>query len=375
MAKRNRTGKPKHVSVVTRLIQSECILGMPAGSQLPGLGDLAKRYKVSRNTVDAALHTLQKQGLVDRRARKGTFVAEAPENPFSPMVGKCVGVSFLHPPGNMHDSFTLEVIQGFFEAFRDTNLNLNFLTRDWYAMGPVQPSKYFDCPSILGILIVGQHPSPVLWSLKKLNRPLVAVDVDNTRFGMDSFCFDNFDAGAQVVNRLLKLGHRRFAGVFESPEKPSEFRDPAWDGRRDGFLDALKRRRIRAVDQIHLETRGGDADLISSLKELIARPRAKRPTAYFVPTRSISNQIESLAAAHDLKIPQDLSIVSCSSLSDTHEQTVVAFDGKELGLRAARRMISYLGGRKSMDEEVKCYKVNGHFIVGQTHASAPGKRK
>lgn len=47
----------------------------PAGSRFPTEEELSKEYNVSRVTVRKALHPLTEKGILERTARKGTFVA------------------------------------------------------------------------------------------------------------------------------------------------------------------------------------------------------------------------------------------------------------------------------------------------------------
>jgi GntR family histidine utilization transcriptional repressor len=54
----------------------------PAGAKIPAETELTERYGASRMTVNKALHSLAHDGLVERRRRRGTVVAErAREHP------------------------------------------------------------------------------------------------------------------------------------------------------------------------------------------------------------------------------------------------------------------------------------------------------
>ncbi len=51
----------------------------PVGSQIPRIDDLAARFGVARATVRHAFDLLEREGLVSRRRRHGTFVTARPE--------------------------------------------------------------------------------------------------------------------------------------------------------------------------------------------------------------------------------------------------------------------------------------------------------
>ena len=51
---------------------------LPPGTKLPGQFELADRYGVSAITANRALNELRMHGLVERRERSGSYVAESP---------------------------------------------------------------------------------------------------------------------------------------------------------------------------------------------------------------------------------------------------------------------------------------------------------
>ena len=66
--------QPLYRRVQDQLIEAILRGSAPAGSRLPSLRRLAKDLGVSRITVEAAYERLQAQGLIEARARSGTFV-------------------------------------------------------------------------------------------------------------------------------------------------------------------------------------------------------------------------------------------------------------------------------------------------------------
>jgi len=66
--------RPLYRQVQDRLLEAILRGGAPAGTRLPSLRRLAKDLGVSRVTVEAAYEALEARGLVEARARSGTFV-------------------------------------------------------------------------------------------------------------------------------------------------------------------------------------------------------------------------------------------------------------------------------------------------------------
>jgi GntR family transcriptional regulator/MocR family aminotransferase len=66
--------RPLYRKVQDQLVTAILRGAMPAGSRLPSLRRLAKDLGVSRITVEAAYEALEAQGLIEARARSGTYV-------------------------------------------------------------------------------------------------------------------------------------------------------------------------------------------------------------------------------------------------------------------------------------------------------------
>lgn len=66
--------RPLYRKVQDQLVGAILRGGMPAGSRLPSVRGLAKDLRVSRVTVEAAYEALEAQGLIEARARSGTYV-------------------------------------------------------------------------------------------------------------------------------------------------------------------------------------------------------------------------------------------------------------------------------------------------------------
>src|SRR5689334_25071504 len=69
---------PKHQAITSQLA-TEILAGKyAAAGRLPSEIQLVKRFGVSRPTIGQALRGLQEQGLIERRAGSGTYVANGP---------------------------------------------------------------------------------------------------------------------------------------------------------------------------------------------------------------------------------------------------------------------------------------------------------
>ena len=74
-----RSGVPIYEQVVWR-VKELCLLGtLRPGDQLPSVREMAGTIVANPNTIAKAYHELERQGVIETRPGKGTFVAERVE--------------------------------------------------------------------------------------------------------------------------------------------------------------------------------------------------------------------------------------------------------------------------------------------------------
>jgi DNA-binding LacI/PurR family transcriptional regulator len=343
-----------------------------APARLPPERVLAARYQVSRPTIAAALRLLEEQGRVLRLVGQGTFTTPDEGIWWRPYAGKAVAVNFAQANYILADPFCAAVLCGVAHILMQRGIGLLLQTRDWRYARQAAPAAYFEAPNILGILLFGPPPPDVLAALKQLDRPLLALDYDATATGLSSFCLDDSGAGAVLARRLFKLGHRRIAAIFESPQKPVERQDPAWGERRRGFLGECQRLGLSPPQEVLLDNRGPSAAASQAIARLLRQPESQRPTAFFAPDRRFAQELLARAAEAGLEVPRDLTVVGCGDRWERDGVTAVRFDGSELGFAAAARMLYLLThpqyGHSYSRPTAK--RIKGRYISGTTHARA-----
>lgn len=221
-------------------------------------------------------------------------------------------------------------------------------------------------------MLVGKHPEAVWRSFQTLNKPLVAVDVNLSDKGVNSFCFDNEAAGRFLAERLIKLGHRRIAAVFESSAKPLEKQDDAWRERREGFLSAFAANGLNAPEQVFLTQRLPDETMLREIGALLQKPPNIRPTALYLPT-DWSEQVGGLAAELGLLVPKDLTLVGCADHGESGALTAVRFNGEDLGYAAVKRLLLMIRDSKWTSRKVTLKLTAGRYVAGKTHAPICGR--
>ena len=193
------------------------------GAQLPTESLLLEEFHVSRNTVRHALSELERDNLIVRFPRKGTFVRHAPEGEGRTQK-YTVGVTFFRE--DMNATFYGPLTRGVLAAAKKNNLVIQVV--------PLRGDENYD--DLDGCLF-NQDLHPESGIFKRIARGLMPAVGYNCRIGCKCgfVGVDYYAESRKAVRHLIESGCRRIAywGQLSSSDKVS--------GRRfRGYCDALK---------------------------------------------------------------------------------------------------------------------------------------
>lgn len=163
---------------------------------------------------------------------------------------------------------------------------------------------------IQGILFAGSNSLEGLMDPRLITKPFVMVDEEVFDSAHNNLCLissDNRNGAYQAVNHLVSCGHTRIAFVGGRTELATA------RAREAGFREAMAFHGC-AVDE-GLVFHGPFSEVFgaSILPNIVqANPR---PTAVFVSSDIAAIGILSTAERYSLRIPEDLSIVSCDDIN------------------------------------------------------------
>lgn len=366
-----KIGRPARVvqSLVQR-IRKDCVAGRGPGARLPTEEALAVRYGVNAKTVRSALRELERRSEVTRKPSGGAFVAERPDEMWESYIGKAIAVGFRDPYAWRDDPFIGRLFGGIAQRLVATGINLTFSSRNWLTWkGPDKPADHFRSPDIVGLIVVGLQREGVLDSLRSLSLPKVAIDFDATEKGIDSFCLDNVGVGELLARRLLKLGHRQVAAIFEDPARPVEATDPAWSDREAGFRSVLNNAPDATLHPLLVRERGRFESALRHLDELLGRPPDQRPTAVFLP-HDLLAEVKTIASDRGIRIPRGLSVVGVDNSDGRTEMTAVGFDAHALGMAATFHLLKRIRDPRWSTRKPALVKVKGQYVARRSHARA-----
>lgn len=164
------------------------------GERLPTFSQMRRQYGAATNTVDRAYSKLEADGLIERKAGSGVYVAEQPGTISTGSIG-CLGAGFRGS-----DLYWNHCIRGINAALESHGMHPLLLPRHpdakaWEKVDGVlchdaeEPPA--DCPAAL----------PRVSMLHRLSHTVSVVA-------------DDYGGGRRATEHLLSLGHRRIASLI-----------------------------------------------------------------------------------------------------------------------------------------------------------------
>ncbi len=328
---------PSLVVQVERLLRRQVADGRFPGGRLPTEVELAERFGVSRETVRLAQGVLQRDGLLVKTRRRGTFVrAAAPPPPADPG-GRAVGYVQAGYAARDGEEGVLGVVDGLMlqgaveEAGR---AGLGVLVRRVLNTEAGRLLPHLAGPALCGVVFASFGEEKVLRRAVGLGLPLVLLDHSDPRGGLPSVRDDSFAGTRAAVAHLLGLGHRRVAFVNWARTDLNPWRAR---GYRQAFRDAGVPRR-RAWELAAEVTPAGAG---RAVREALAL--SPRPTAVYCFNNTLAALVVAALRAAGVRVPADVSVVGGGGAAVPGLACHQA-DWQELGRAAVRLLLRSAAG-------------------------------
>jgi len=306
----------------------------PSG-RLPTVVALADQLGVSRETVRLAMDSLQREGLIVKRRRRGTFinppaVPSRLEKPKSLILAylqadydsdRVDGEVVTRPISNaMLDGALTEAGRHGYQLVvrRASPLKLRTAFDELQVMGPLQ-----------GAIFASVGEEKFLRRLMGLNLPAVLLDHDLHLPRLSSIRGDSCQNARLAVEHLIGLGHRRIACAHwhQDDLNPWFLR-----GYRESLRNAgLRRRRVWELS-LELSRRGAE----QAVAQLAAM--SPRPTGLVCFHNTFAHQVITAAQQHGFRVPEELSVIGGGG-EEIVGLTCCQVDWHELGREAVRMVL------------------------------------
>jgi DNA-binding LacI/PurR family transcriptional regulator len=329
---------------------------------------LAKRLGVSYMTLRRALGGLVEEGLLERRPRKGIFIAGSAQNAgrARTATGRVRAIFYLPTISGMYTELHAQLARAMDEA----GIDLVWSTiQEVVRPDSIERIRRWNDDAFI---IVGMLPAAVMAALSTTGRPLLIVDIDRENMCADNVVLDNDGATYDAALRFFKAGRRRVAYVGGLIDKTHPLFE---DGKRKQWPNSLLRE--MGVRRAYLA--GGlpiDESLFRSV-EYNRGARALGPEWFATPDRpdavicfDCSNAAGFIYAARQrgLRVPEDIAIVGMATPNDQWVKGPplighYLFDFDVLGKEAASVCLSRLANPEQAQKRVV---VPWTFVPGET---------
>jgi LacI family transcriptional regulator len=273
---------------------------------LPTEVELADQLGVSRETVRRAAETLQREGLLVKIRRKGTFT-HFPKLSFQVKVAESTLLGYLQAnypaPQGQAEAVTPTIsglmLQGAIEEAAKHRFEL--IVRQAPHMQMSEAFQHLNQNARLrGVIFASYGEEKLLRRVAGLGVPIVLLDHDLPLPQINSVRDDSFEGARQAVEHLAKLGHRRiaFAHWRHTDLNPWRLR-----GYRQGLRDVglSLRRKWEIATEL---TQAGARHVVDEFLAL-----APRPTALYCFNNTLAHHIMDELNRRDLRVPEDVSVM------------------------------------------------------------------
>jgi DNA-binding LacI/PurR family transcriptional regulator len=247
-APKNHSTKSRYKELANELRQKIKRGALQTGEKLPTYTELYSSDGVATYTIDRAYSLLEQEGLIERRARSGVYVA----HPNVQRAKDIIGLVFTALPEYRKHPYFIELLSGIQQTLGDENVQVLLIGKQnekvmWEKVGGVilyeiDTDKLWQCFSTL------PPGMPVVSLLERCDRgslsSVLADDYNGTRQATEYLLQQNHRRIAYLSSLTVPAAKRRFAGYNDTMREANITPKPEWQhkvtfaGESHDFLEA-----------------------------------------------------------------------------------------------------------------------------------------
>ncbi|QDU30163.1 Arabinose metabolism transcriptional repressor [Anatilimnocola aggregata] len=356
-----RLDRPLSLSAqVERLLRQSITEGRFAGGKLPTEVELAEQLGVSRETVRLAAEVLQREGLLVKIRRKGTFTQQQPaemqlRGPESTVLG-FLQATYPAPQG-AEEAVTSEInalmLHGAVAEAGQAGWEL--FVRDAPSTQMRPAFQRLKSKAILsGLIFTSFGEEKLLRRVMGLGIPVVLLDHDARVPQISAVCEDSTGAARQAVEYLAGLGHRRIATAYWRRTDLNPWR---LEGYRQGMREAGLPRKRQWELATELTERGAKL-LTKQFLEI-----SPRPTALYCFNNTLAKRVIENLQTQGLRVPDDVSVLGGGG-ENVYGLTCHQAEWHSMGRKAVQILLEHVSAKQPREPEIHLFPHSLRF--GQT---------
>jgi GntR family transcriptional regulator, arabinose operon transcriptional repressor len=268
---------------------------------------LMKLSGLSRKTVRRALDELQRDGWIERRPGRGSYIGPRVSAPIMsrPSEGARTTVRLavlaFGMAHNAPDWYSQGVLAGIDDVAVEHAVSIELLGNPDITVLSRRLAQ--SRPDVLAVLpSTNQH----VYAVAEATRVSIPCLLTGTRFldlGLPTVCEDGTGGAAMAVKHLAERGHRRIGLLHRPDSAPWVF------ARREGYLKGLIEAGIEPDERLICWV-AGERDFAGWAEQIQRYLDLYKPTALLLTSGMLVNAMGELQKHTGLQVPRDLSIIS-----------------------------------------------------------------
>jgi LacI family transcriptional regulator len=355
------------VTQVEQLLRQALAEGRWAGGRLPTEIELAEQLGVSRETVRLAAGALQRDGLVVKIRRRGTF--PCPSSAASPRLAEARFLGYVqmdYRTGKGQEEAPDRAISGLMlqGGIEEAGRAGFKVVVQHVPFGQLRQGfdQLYQHTRLDGVIFASCGEEKLLRRVLGLGLPVVLLDHDLPLPQVHSVRDDSFEDARQAIRYLASLGHRRIAFAHWHQADLNPWR---LQGYRQGLRDVNLPRRRRWEFLAEL-TAAGARQVVETWLRL-----APRPTALYCFNNTLAGLVIEEILRRGLAVPEDLSIMGAGG-EEIPGLTCHQADWHGMGRQAVQVLLRALADPERNTPE---YHLSPHVLRGGRTTAAPKERR
>jgi len=311
--------------------------------KIPSMVELSKYFGVSLITVKQAINELVKEGYLETKGAKGTYVKDKKKE-------RTKHISLIFPAVTINPFFS-DVSSGIENILKINDFSISVYNTEYNIEKEIKYLKELEEREVKGIIFCpssSMKDSPSVYLLERLigkGIPVIFLDIKIEGVNLDYVTSDNFRGGYEATKYLIKLGHKKIAFIISREVNTTLERI-------QGYKKALEDNGIEynelLVKKLYNQASYEKIGYVSTMELMnLNNP----PTAIISSTDTIAIGIYKACHKLGLKIPDDISVIGYDNLTLSEylvpSLTTVNQQKYEMGQEAAKILLRRLNGDNS----------------------------
>ncbi|MGB7158737.1 MAG: GntR family transcriptional regulator [Tepidisphaeraceae bacterium] len=334
--------------------------------------ELARIVGLSRPTVRRAMLELHREGWIERRNGRGTFIGPRAAMPLAPRRHTVTSsrrvlrmALLVHGLGDFrHDWYSPAVLSGIDDVANDLGVSIEVLGDYDCDVKSVSQRLMQSHPDVLACNAPGARHAMLIGESQRLDIPCIGTGTFLTDLGVPTVHEDGVAGGAMAVRHLVEHGHKRIGFIQLAFSVPWVFH------RHQGYLQGLRECGLDPDDRYCLWLRPGEEHGEENRAALLDYFNRFQPTAIVAGSFTPLRHLAPLIQAGKLRVPRDVSIVNfdqhpeCAAWLGGVTPTVVELPLRDMGRKLAEMGRALLDG-KELDKvtQLPCTLAAGNSVA------------